>query len=91
MIVVGLDAHFDCGGTLGGFGESASARLDEACASRRAWRPVAGGVAMIAVTIVAGLRVRRSSGARSDASRAAITMVGLAVFMAAVIVALVLS
>jgi hypothetical protein len=24
-------AHFDCGGTLGGFGESASARLDESC------------------------------------------------------------
>ena len=35
---IAIDNHFCCGGTLGGFGESANARLDEACVDARAWR-----------------------------------------------------
>ncbi len=103
VIVVSLDSHFECGGTLGGFGESASARLDEGCVSSRGWRPVVGAVAMISLTIVAGVRIRRSpddgagdptqgdASVRRGALRAATTMAGLTVFLVAVITALVLS
>jgi hypothetical protein len=103
VVVVSLDSHFACGGTLGGFGESASARLDNACVSSRGWRPVVGAVAMIALTIAAGVRIRRSSddeagdpgqgaaSTRSGAPRAVTTMAGLTVFMVAVIAALVLT
>ena len=99
--VVGFDSHFDCGGTLGGFGESSSARLDEACVSRRAWRPVVGGVTMVALTIAAGVRIRRSPGpadehgienaATSGTFRAVTTMAGLTVFMVALTAVLVLT
>jgi hypothetical protein len=103
VIVVSLDSHFECGGTFGGFGESASARLDDACVSARGWRPVAGAVAMIALTIVAGVRIWRSpdDGAgdetrgtepmRRGAPRAVTTMAGLTVFLVVVIAALVLT
>lgn len=58
-LVVGFDAHFDCGGTLGGFGESSSARLDEECYGRRALKiPFAVSV-IVAGAVVGGFALRR--------------------------------
>lgn len=58
-LIVGFDAHFDCGGTLGGFGESSSARLDEECYGRRALKiPLAVSV-VVAGALVGGFALRR--------------------------------
>jgi hypothetical protein len=51
-LVVGFDAHFDCGGTLGGFGESASARLDDDCYERRVLRVPIVGACTVGWTIL---------------------------------------
>lgn len=52
-----LDAHFDCGGTLGGFGEAADARLDDACFGNSLWRPIVGVTLTLLVTGFAVYRV----------------------------------
>jgi hypothetical protein len=59
FVVLVFDAHFDCGGTFGGFGESASARLDVACRDRRTWRAIAGVLTVVAGAIAAGVMIRR--------------------------------
>ena len=59
---IAIDNHFHCGGTLGGFGESANARLDEACVDARAWRfavPLAVYVGALALRMFV-LRRRRT-------------------------------
>ena len=63
----GFDAHFDCGGTLGGFGESASARLDDACLDRRILRvPIAMLIVLIG-SVGAAILVRRWARRQGDA------------------------
>lgn len=60
-LVLSFDTHFDCGGTLGGFGESANARLDESCVDRRSWRTLVGLVGVVVGTVGAGVMIRRRS------------------------------
>jgi|GEM_PF-4282348 len=55
-----VDTHFDCGGTLGGFGESADARLDQSCADGRRWRSVVGVTLTLALCAAGIISVRRS-------------------------------
>ncbi len=60
LIVLG--SHFDCGGTLGGYGESASARLDQECYAARSWRAVIPFVilgAAVTLRVTAGRRHKR--------------------------------
>lgn len=58
-LVLTFDSHFSCGGTLGGFGESASARLDEQCFDR-VWIRVPIAVAIVSVSSAAiGVLQRR--------------------------------
>lgn len=59
-VVLVFEAHFSCGGTLGGFGESANARLDEACYDRRLVRRLPATLAVIAAGSAAiGVLLRR--------------------------------
>jgi phosphate/sulfate permease len=63
MIGIGLTNHFACGGTFGGFGESANARLDEACVDRRAWLfalPIATLLALVTIRLLLWRRSRTS-------------------------------
>lgn len=67
-LVVGFDAHVDCGGTLGGFGESANARLDDECFDRRILRvPIAMLIVLIG-SVGAGVWVRRRARGSGDRS-----------------------
>ena len=62
--VLSFAAHFDCGGTFGGFGESASARLDEGCYADR-MRFVGVGVLALALLPAAGYVLHRRVRARA--------------------------
>jgi hypothetical protein len=67
-LVVGFDAHFDCGGTLGGFGESANARLDADCYDRRSLRLWIVLPVVLLGVIGAGIAVRRRAGSWKETS-----------------------
>ena len=61
VAVIGISNHFECGGTLGGFGESATANLDEACMGRRQWLLLVPPVLLGAIVAIRGLVYRRTS------------------------------
>jgi hypothetical protein len=58
-VVIGWETHFDCGGTFGGYGSSATGSLDEACVSGRRWRYAAAVGVMAGTTALAGLALHR--------------------------------
>ena len=65
VVVTSFDAHFDCGGTLGGYGEGASARLDTQCRDDRAWRVIVATVGTIFICGVGAFGLRRLGAGRS--------------------------
>lgn len=67
-VVTIFDAHFDCGGTLGGFGEASDARLDQSCVDARQWRPIVSVTLALVVCGLAAFGVRRSEASQSPVS-----------------------
>ncbi len=99
-LVLAFDAHFDCGGTLGGFGESANARLDDACYDRRSLRVLIAAPVVLLGAAGAGVWFRRWSAdspgdgseathRRSPAVAASVVVGGCTLVWTAVIVVLV--
>ncbi len=58
--VIALETHFDCGGTFGGPGASATADLDDDCVDGRRWKMPVAGVVIVGSTVLAGLAVHRT-------------------------------
>ena len=55
VAAIGFDNHLACGGTLGGYGEGATTRLNEDCMAARQWRElVPFGILLVLI----GVRVR---------------------------------
>ena len=75
IVVTSFDAHFDCGGTLGGFGEGASTRLDTACRDARGWRVVVAAAGAVGVTGLGAFALRRWGAGRSPVA-VAVAVVG---------------
>jgi hypothetical protein len=78
-IVTLFDAHFDCGGTLGGFGEASDARLDTECRDARLWRTALVGVVTTLMCVAGVVVVRRSRPSHSPLRVAAGVIVGVLV------------
>ncbi len=91
FVVTVFDAHFDCGGTLGGFGEAADARLDTQCRDDRLWRT---GVAVVVTSMICAagaVAVRRSSSSRSPLTVSGIVVGGMITAIVVVVAVLTVS
>ena len=83
FVVTLFDAHFDCGGTLGGYGEAADARLDTECRDDRLWRTVVAGVATLIICAAGVVAVRRLGSSRSPLAVSAAAVGGMLVAIVA--------
>ena len=91
VVVTSFDTHFDCGGTLGGFGEGPDAQLDTRCRDDRWWRVIVGTVATVFVCGAGAVAVRRFGSGRSARSVAAATIGVMVAAVALVLTLLVVS
>ncbi|MGI9608221.1 MAG: hypothetical protein ACR2P0_18975 [Acidimicrobiales bacterium] len=76
-VVVSLETHFDCGGTFGGFGASATSDIDQSCVDGRLWRIPVVWLVIVATSTFAGVTIGRPD-AGSRLSRTVRTLTVLA-------------
>ncbi len=91
FVVTLFDAHFDCGGTLGGFGEAADARLDTECRDDRLWRTAVAVVVTSLICLAGALAVRRFGPVRSPLAVSAAAIGGMLVAIVGVLAVLTVS
>ena len=91
FVVTLFDAHFDCGGTLGGYGEAADARLDTECRDARMWRTVVAGVVTLLICAGGVVALRRFGSSRSPLVVSAAVIGGMLAATVAVLAAVTVS
>jgi len=91
FVVTLFDAHFDCGGTLGGYGEAADARLDTQCRDDRLWRTAVAVVATLLICLAGVFAVRRVGSLRSPLAVSAAVFGGMLVAIVVILAVLTVS